>query len=189
MKKTYCILLTSILVMLVFCGCSITENGNNSGADTKDINNRLVYNKISNSVNKEYLQDVLGDDFETQYESVVLPEDAEKIKNSLIEDTVICKVCEEKGIRVDRNAAEQKAKAEYENLKIDSSQMRYYSILENVLSENKLSETEYLDLLYDQSYFKYNKQALKEFFYKNIYKEGNDESLDEQFNEYIKSLI
>lgn len=187
MKRICFLSLVLICVSLTFVGCF--KNSGNPKIDDKDIDSRLLYNKITNSVNKEYLADVFSDNFESEYQSVVLPETADEIRNSLVEDITVIECCKEKEIFVDSDSSAQSAKVEFNNLNNDDSQKRYASALENVLSEYEVSENEYLDLFCEYDYYKYNRMALKKYFYENMYEENNNKTLDEQFDLYIKTLL
>lgn len=188
MKKTYFLSIVLMITFLfVFTGCHNAKNDNYS-IDKRDINNRMIYNKITNSVNKEYLKDVFADDFESHYQELVLPENEDEIKASLFEDDFVIKCCNEKGVLVSQDSAKKYAKIEFDNLNKDPSQKRYSSFLKNALSKFELSENEYLELLYEEAYYKYNRNALKEYFYENLYEDSVELTLDEQFDEYIKTL-
>lgn len=189
MKKTLFLSIVLICVFVAFAGCSKTENSNNFKINKQDIDNRLLYNKITNSINKEYLKDVFADNFETEYQSVALSENYDEVQSSLIEDIVILEHCKKQGIFIDRDSATELAKLELDNLNKDDSQNRYASILEHVLSEYKLSETDYLNLLCEQAYYKYNRQALQVYFNKNLYKENDNKTFDEQFQAYVETLL
>ena len=103
MKKTCFLSIVLILALFFgFTGCHNAKNDNYS-IDERDINNRMIYNKITNSVNKEYLKDVFADDFESHYQELVLPENADEIKASLLEDHFIIEICKEKGVFVSQD--------------------------------------------------------------------------------------
>ncbi len=189
MKKTFFLSIVLICIFVAFSGCSKAENSDNFKINKQDIDNRLLYNKITNSVNKEYLKDVFADNFETEYQSVALSENYDEVQSSLIEDIVILEYCKKQGIFIDRDSATELAKLELDNLNKDDSQNRYASILEHVLSEYKLSETDYLNLLCEQAYYKYNTQALQVYFDKNLYKENDNKTFDEQFQAYVETLL
>lgn len=187
MKKVFYLLLFLLCFCIILTGCSNVKN--NTGIDKQDIENRILYNKITNSTNKVYLKDVFGDDFEDQYKSVILPEKEEEIKESLIKDFAIVKCCKEKGILIEKDTAIQYASLEFVNLKTDDSQEQYASALERVLSENKISENDYLMLLHDYAYYKYNSIALKAYFKKNLYNDTENTTLDEQFYAFVETLL
>lgn len=188
MKKT-CFL--SIVIMLtflfVFTGCNNAENDNYS-IDKRDINNRMIYNKLTNHVNLKYLEDAFADDFESHYQESVLPETEDEIKASLLQDRFIIKCCNEKGVFISNTSAKEYAKAEFDLLNENESQKSHSEFLKNALSEFELSEKDYLELLYEEAYYKYNRNALKGYFYENLYDESAELTPDEQFDEYIKSL-
>ena len=188
MKKTCFLSIVLILTFLVvFIGCHNAENDNYS-IDKRDINNRMIYNKITNSVNKEYLEDVFADDFKSHYQELILPENEDEIKASLLEDHFIIECCKEKGVFVSQDLAKKYAIIEFDNLNKDNSQKRYSEFLKTVLAEFELSKKEYLELLYQEAYYKHNRNALKKYFYDNLYEDSVELTLDEQFDEYIKTL-
>lgn len=188
MKKTcFLSIVLMITFLFTFTGCNNAKTDELS-IDKTDINNRIKYNRITNFLNNEYLKDVFADDFESHYQKVVLPENEDEIKASLVEDNFIIECCKEKGIFVSRDSAKKYAKIEFDNLNKDVSQNKYSSSLKNALSKFGLSENEYLELLYKEAYYKYNRNALKEYFYENLYEESVELTLDEQFDEYIKIL-
>ncbi len=187
MKKLCSLSLALICVILAFAGCS--KNDNNIKIDNKDIDNRLLYNKITNSANKAYLTDVFADDWKSQYQSVVLPETKDEVGNTLVEDRAVIECCKEKGVYIDRESSEQYAKTEYDNLNKDDSQELYALALKNVLSEYKISENQYQNLLYEYAYYKYNRTALKKYFCENEYEKNSKKTLDEQFDIYVETLL
>lgn len=176
-------------VWLKFIKNYCSDDKTNSDYVTEQkIETRLQYNKITNAVNKQYLQDVFADDFEEQYEQTKLPETDEAVKTSLAEDTAICSACEKNGILVSGDEAEKRAKAELNALQTNDTQSNYYAALKNILSENQISEDEYLKLLIDEAYYKYNRSALQAYFYDNIFDKSAANDFEQQFEEYIKNL-
>ena len=188
MKKACFLSIVLILVLFFgFTGCYNAKN-NNYSIDMSDINNRMIYNKITNSVNKEYLKDVFADDVESHYQELVLPENVDKIKASLLEDNFIIECCKEKGVFVSQDLTKKYAMIEFDDLNKDNSQKKYSQFLETTLAEFQLSKNEYLELLYQEAYYKYNRNALKKYFNENLYEDSVKLTLDEQFDEYIKAL-
>ncbi len=187
MKKLCSLSLALICVILAFAGCS--PKSNNIKIDNKDIDNRLLYNKITNSANKAYLTDAFADDWKSQYQSVVLPETKDEVRSSLVEDRAVIECCKEKGVYIDRDSSDQYAKTEYDNLNKDNSQELYDLALKNVLSEYKISENQYQNLLYEYAYYKYNRSALKKYFQENMYEKNSNKTLDEQFDLYVETLL
>lgn len=203
MKKSFFLTLILICIVLVFSGCfnsgkDNSENDNSKNDNSVSVNNieigeqdvedRLLYNKFTNSVNREYLKDVFGDAFEEEYQLVVLPENANEIKTSLIEDNVIIECCKENGIFIDRERATKTAKQEFDFLNSDETQEIYASFVHKTLLEYGLSEQEYVELLCEQAYYKYNRIVLKKYFSENLYEENDNKSLDDQFDDYIDAL-
>ena len=81
MKKTLSLLLAFVFMVLTFAGCGTGSQK----ASKKDIENRLLYNKITNASNYIYLNEYMSrESFETYYNKSLLPEDREEIKRRLL---------------------------------------------------------------------------------------------------------
>lgn len=185
MKKTLSLLLAFVFMVLTFAGCGTGSQK----ASKKDIENRLLYNKITNSANYIYLNEYMSrESFETYYNKSLLPEDREEIKASFAEDFAICNECKEKGILINRSKAKENAETEYGNLQTDETQSDYFVALKKAIADNGIDEDKYLDLLYSEAYYKYNRIVLKMDFNKNLYDENGSGTDEEQFEAYVKSL-
>lgn len=189
MKKTCFLLLVLICSISAFVGCSNGEKNSNYKINENKINDRLLYNKITNLVNEEYLKEAFADDFKSKYELIILPEDYDVVEKSLIEDAAIIECCKEKDILIDKDSTAKYAKKQFKEMNADDSQRRYNEILENKLSEFKITENEYLDLICEEAFYKYNRESLCKYFIENLYEENTDKTLDVQFNAYIELLL
>lgn len=189
--KKYSVWFLIILVLSWLCGCVSNENSPNlSAVENEEIEDRILYNQITNDVNQLYLSTVYTSaDAEEELKKVALCETRDLVVDEIQEDRIICSLCEEKGILVSKELAQQAAGAEYNRLKTDDSQKRYYEALLDTLDDHKISAEKYQDLLYNQAYYFYNRVALKQYFKSNLYIENDPRSLDEQFNEYLVSMM
>ena len=93
MKKAFSLLL--ILTMLgCFFGCSAKSTASIT-VKAEDIEERLLYNRLTNKINQAYLKSAFSDsEFEEQYQKGVLPEDREAAEKELTRDLKICSLCE-----------------------------------------------------------------------------------------------
>ena len=184
MKKI--LLAATVMLMIVFCvGCK-TEN--NLKITDKKIQNRDLYNKITNSTNKEFLNESLSkEEAEEWYNMSALPETKEEVKKLLEEEYKVLKLNKENDILLSWETIEKTAKTEFESLKNDESQKGYYEALKRYLDEQKITEEKYIELFSDKAYYTYNEMALQNFFSRNLYDESSDKSFDDQFEEYIKN--
>ncbi len=185
--KKLCVLFAFLLLLTpVFAGCS---EKNDVELDPQAIENRTRYNKLTNAINEIYFQDLFADDYEEHYQEALLPETEKEIKETLTEDTVIVQTCEEKGVLKDKATARQYAQTEYGYRCQEDAGGMFAAALENALTQFGLAENDYLDLLYEEAYYKYNRQSLKDYFYKNEFDEKSGKTPDEQFEAYIKTLF
>ncbi len=190
MKKIIAFLLVCLMA-LSFCACAenlyyvsvdieVTEN---------EISDMLLFNKISNQINYEYLSFAFVEpDLSEQYKKVVLPENDEDVKNQIIESKIIVEKCKEFDVFITREETEKAVQTEYDQIK-DPSQGEYYNTILSVLEEISITETEYLELVQNESYYIYNKTSLKKYFSDEIFDSSKTTSLDEQFDEYISKLV
>ena len=184
MKKVFSLFL--ILTMLgCFFGCSAKSTASIT-VKAEDIEERLLYNGLTNKINQAYLKSAFSDsEFEEQYQKVVLPEDREAAEKELTRDLKICSLCEREGILVSRQQAAKIAQTEYQNLKSQENQKNYYQAVLKILAEQEMTEEAYLELICDQAYYQYNRSTLRSYFAKEQYDESKDQSLDEQLDDYL----
>ena len=118
MKKI--LLAATVMLMIVFCvGCK-TENS--LKITDKKIQNRVLYNKITNSINKEFLNKSLSkEEAEDWYNMSALPETKEEVKKLLEEEYKVLKLNKENDILLSWETIEKTAKTEFESLKTDES--------------------------------------------------------------------
>ena len=137
MKKI--LLAATVMLMIVFCvGCK-TENS--LKITDKKIQNRVLYNKITNSINKEFLNKSLSkEEAEEWYNMSALPETKEEVKKLLEEEYKVLNLNKENDILLSWETIEKTAKTEFESLKTDESQKGYYEALKKHLDEQKITE-------------------------------------------------
>lgn len=191
MKKTIAFLVVCVIA-IVFCACAedpyhvsvdidITEN---------EISDMILYNKISNQINYEYLNSVFTEpDLSNQYEKVVLPENKAEVENYLLERKLIVEKCKDFDVHLTADDTTKTALTEYDNIQQDSGTPEYYNVILSVLDKNSVAEADYLKLLENEAYYKYNSVSLKSYFSKEIFDESKGTTLDEQFDYYTNKLV
>ncbi len=191
MKKII-VLLLICLIALSFCACA--ENPYYISADIdiseNEITDMILFNKISNQINYEYLSSVFTEpDLSKQYEKVVLPEDKAKVENYLLKHNLIVEKCKDFDVHLTTDDTTKTALSEYDLLKQDTSQAKYYNAILSVLDKNSITEADYLKLIEKGAYYKYNTVSLKKYFSENIFDESKGTTLDEQYDYYINKLL
>ncbi len=156
-----------------------SSDGNITVSD-KQIENRLLYNQISNKTYKICLQYN-----EEQYKKVELPTEREAVKEQLEFDIAVCNLAKKKGVSIDRDQTDSFAKSEFEIMKTDSSQEIYKEALFKVLEQENISQDKYMELGCEKAYYLYNTVALKQEFQKTYYDSSSKMNLDEQFEKYV----
>lgn len=204
MKK----LITFSLICLMavsFCGCAenphdvstdsnIAENLYDVSVDISiaenEISDMLLLNKISNQINYEYLSYVFAEpDLSKQYENVFLPEDEAEVEASLLKNKLIVEKCKEFDVHLTEEDTTKIALGEYDLLKQDSSQVKYYDAVLLVLDKNSIIEADYLKLIEKQAYYTYNSVSLKRYFSEKIFDDSKGTTLDEQYDYYTNKLV
>ncbi len=187
MKKIITLLLVCLMAV-AFCACA--EDPYHVSADIditeNEITDMILYNKITNQINYEYLNSVFTEpDLSNQYEKVVLPEDKNKVENYLLERKLIVEKCKDFDVHLTTDETIKAALSEYDLIKHDE----YYNAILSVLDKNSITEEEYLKLVEKESYYKYNNVSLKNYFSKEIFDESKGTTLEEQFDYYTNKLV
>jgi len=78
---------------------------------------------------------------------------------------------------------------EYDNIQQDSGNPEYYNVILSVLDKNSVAEADYLKLLENEAYYKYNSVSLKSYFSKEYFDESKGTTLEEQFDYYTNKLV
>ncbi len=191
MKKFIAFLLVCLMTVS-FCACA--ENLYYVSADINitenEISDMILFNKISNQINYEYLSFAFAEpDLQEQYKKIALPEEKARVENYLLERKLIVEKCKDFDAHLTAEDTTKTALSEYELIKQDPSQTKYYNAILSALDNNSITETEYLKLLEKEAYYKYNSVSLKKYFSENIFDELKGTTLDEQFDEYIGKLV
>lgn len=191
MKKLITLLLVCLMAV-AFCACA--ENPYHVSVDIditeNEISDMILYNKISNQINYEYLNSVFTEpDLTNQYEKVVLPEDKNKVENYLLERKLIVEKCKDFDVHLTTDDTTKTALTEYDNIQQDSGNPEYYNVILSVLDKNSVAEADYLKLLEKEAYYKYNSVSLKSYFSKEFFDESKGTTLDEQFDYYTNKLV
>ena len=156
---------------------------------TSQVDERIRYNEFMNSVNEEYIKQIFQlSDQKQQIEKTHLPTERKNVLNELIESAVIRHKAKKDNNHISYENVKEFADDQYRQLKTDETQRTYCEVLLKKLSENKMTEEEYLSLYYDNSYdFYHNKQAERNFQSEG-YDSKSKKTFDEQFDKYVKSL-
>ncbi len=182
MKKIISVAAAVLCVGFLFCGCQTK----NSAVSEKEVKNRVIYNKVTNAAQKDFFNYAFAEGSEEK--PTILSENEKDAKKDIETDLKICSDCKDKKILISKSAAKKAAKKEFKNLKSDSSQKEYYDFLSKAIKENGLSESEFIDITYENAYYFYNRAALKSYFQSNLYDSDSNLSLDEQFVNYTDNL-
>lgn len=192
MKKIIATLLLLLIFVGVLSGCanknkSLDYISVNVDITENEIIDMILLNEITNQINFNYLSYAFVEpDLSNHYEDVVLPEDHDSIKNYLTEGKIIIENCKKFDILVSMNDAEKTLQTEYEQIKADSTQDEYYNIILSTLKQNNITESQYLELMKIDSYYKYNKISFKKYFSTEFFDSSKNTTLDQQFDDYIK---
>lgn len=181
MKKIISVAAAVLCIGLLFCGCQTK----NSAVSEKEVKNRVIYNKVTNAAQKDYLNYAFAE--ESEEKTTQLSENEKDAKKDIETDMKICSDCKDKKILISKSDAKKTAKKEFKNLKSDSSQ-KYYEFLSKAIKENGLSESDFIDITCENAYYVYNRAALKSYFQSKLYDSDSNLSLDEQFKNYTDNL-
>ena len=166
MKKFITIISVCLMVACVISGCARTPSIEITDGE---ITNMVLLNKINNQVNYKYLSEsFVESDLSEHYEKVVVSEEDDEVEKSLLESKIIVEKCKSLDILFTMDEAKQTAQTEYEQIKQETSESEYYNIIESVLHENDITESEYLELMVTVAYYKYNRISLKNYFSTNM---------------------
>lgn len=187
MKKIITIMIVCLMIACVISGCARTPSIEITDGE---IANMCLLNKINNQVNYKYLSESFVEpDLSEQYEKVVVPEEDDEVEKSLLESKIIVEECKSLDILFTMDEAKQTVQTEYEQIKQDTSESKYYNIILSVLHESDITESEYIELMESEAFYKYNKISLKNHFSTKKFDSSKAATLDEQFDEYISKLV
>lgn len=187
MKKIIIVMVVCLIFACVVLGCTKTTN---IEVSDDEISETLLLNEINNQINYKYLSLAFVEpDLTEQYENVVLSVREDEVEDYLIESKIIVENCKNLDIIFTIDEAEKAVRTEYYQIKQESSKSEYYDIILSILQENNITETEYLELMKSEAYYKYNKISFKNYFSTEIFDSSKSISLDEQFDDYINNLV
>lgn len=187
MKKIITFLLVC-LIAISFCACAKNPYYISTDIDISEneITDMILFNKISNQINYEYLSSVFTEpDLSQQYQKVVLPEDKVEVKNYLLERKLIIEKCKDFDVLLTTDDTTKAALSEYDMIKQD----QYYNAILSVLDKNAVTEADYLALVEKEAYYKYNNVRLKQYFSKELFDESKGTDLDKQYDDFTNNLV
>lgn len=146
----------------------------------EQIENRILINEITNSINENYLlktfsKDDAKEQINEQYKPIKQSEVVKELTIAKLKKSILTS----KNVVLDYDLAKETTNQEFDRLKSDETTENYYQSVKVVLSEYSISEKEYLQLLYDYSYDLYVGNIFKNWFAKdsNLYKKPDNSDI------------
>lgn len=184
MKRISIIVIVAIVCSLL--SVLIIKNINHKTHETsyeftkEQIENRILINEITNSINENYLlktfsKDDAKEQINEQYKPIKQSEVVKELTIAKLRKSILAS----KNVVLDYDLAKETTNQEFDRLKSDETTENYYQSVKVVLSEYSISEKEYLQLLYDYSYDLYVENIFKNWFAKdsNLYKKPDNSDL------------
>ncbi len=184
MKRISIIVIVAIVCSLL--SVLIIKNINHKTHETsyeftkEQIENRILINKITNSINENYLlktfsKDDAKEQINEQYKPIKQSEVVKELTIAKLRKSILAS----KNVVLDYDLAKETTNQEFDRLKSDETTENYYQSVKVVLSEYSISEKEYLQLLYDYSYDLYVENIFKNWFAKdsNLYKKPDNSDI------------
>lgn len=205
MKRISIIVIVAIVCSLL--SVLIIKNINHKTHETsyeftkEQIENRILINEITNSINENYLlktfsKDDAKEQINEQYKPIKQSEVVKELTIAKLRKSILAS----KNVVLDYDLAKETTNQEFDRLKSDETTENYYQSVKAVLSEYSISEKEYLQLLYDYSYDLYVENIFKNWFAKdsNLYKKPDNSDiiyidkypdLDSQIESYLEKEL
>lgn len=205
MKRISIIVIVAIVCSLL--SVLIIKNINHKTHQTsyeftkEQIENRILINEITNSINENYLlktfsKDDAKEQINEQYKPIKQSEVVKELTIAKLRKSILAS----KNVVLDYDLAKETTNQEFDRLKSDETTENYYQSVKVVLSEYSISEKEYLQLLYDYSYDLYVENIFKNWFAKdsNLYKKPDNSDiiyidkypdLDSQIESYLEKEL
>ncbi len=146
----------------------------------EQIENRILINEITNSINENYLlktfsKDDAKEQINEQYKPIKQSEVVKELTIAKLKKSILTS----KNVVLDYDLAKETTNQEFDRLKSDETTENYYQSVRVVLSKYSISEKEYLQLLYDYSYDLYVGNIFKNWFAKdsNLYKKPDNSDI------------
>lgn len=184
MKRISIIVIVAIVCSLL--SVLIIKNINHKTHETsyeftkEQIENRILINEITNSINENYLlktfsKDDAKEQINEQYKPIKQSEVVKELTIAKLRKSILAS----KNVVLDYDLAKETTNQEFDRLKSDETTENYYQSVKVVLSEYSISEKEYLQLLYDYSYDFYVENIFKNWFAKdsNLYKKPDNSDI------------
>lgn len=184
MKRISIIVIVAIVCSLL--SVLIIKNINHKTHETsyeftkEQIENRILINEITNSINENYLLKTFSkDDAKEQINEQYKPIKQSEVVKELTIAKLRKSILSSKNVVLDYDLAKETTNQEFDRLKSDETTENYYQSVKVVLSEYSISEKEYLQLLYDYSYDLYVENIFKNWFAKdsNLYKKPDNSDI------------
>ena len=167
----------------------------------EQIENRILINKITNSINENYLlktfsKDDANERINEQYKPIEQDEVIKELTLAKLKESILAS----KNISLDYNLSKDNTNSEFYRLKSDETTEEYYLSVKAVLDKYNISEDNYLRLLYDYSYDLYVDGIFKNWFVKEsgLYKKPDNSDIiyieeypdwENQIESYLKKEL
>ncbi len=195
------VFLTAIVFLVVILsGCSspkkdgvvCTVYGNDiSVAEIKDAvkSSKSIYEKNVNQINNLDI----GDEEKTKLlNELTKPKTYDEILNEKTEYFVLLHEAEKKGFDTDFESCKKEASEAFTNLKQvkEDDPENYRTLLEtkNYMTENNLSDDEYINYLAKTYYDNARINKLQDYFKENLYDSQSKLSYEKQYSKYLEQL-
>ena len=180
MKKHTIFFLLFVILTLTACD----KNKQYGSINDKLIITRIQYNSIVNEINQNYYKHVFSEnDAIVEYKKNILPTTKDGVIEQLERDFIVINECQKYDILISKEKAKEMADFEYHNIKNSED---YYIYLIEVLSSHNIEEIDYLNMVYNYAFYKYNYINFQEYFKNNLFDYKSQKSLSVQMKEYIQ---
>ncbi len=157
----------------------------------EQIQNRISINKITNSINENYLLKTFSkDDANEQIKKQYKPIEQDEVIKELTLAELKKAILVSKNLSLDYDLSKENTNNEFNHLKSDKSAENYYLSVKEVLDKYNMSEENYLQLLYDYSYDFYTDSIFKNWFVKKsgLYKKPDDANYIEEYPDWENQM-
>ena len=184
-----CLLLSVFIIKQIF----FSKYETSYEITQEQIENRILINKITNSINENYLLKTFSkDDAKEEINEQYKPIEQDEVVNELILAKLKESILASKNISLDHDLSKENTNREYNRLKSDETTEEYYLSVKSVLDKYNISEENYLQLLYDYSYDIYVDSIFKNWFVKEsgLYKKPDNSGVVyiEEYPEWEKQI-
>ncbi len=185
MKKFLCIALSGVVLLAAFIGC--TESV--ITVTDADVQNRILYNKIHNSINETLLTDGFGSENAAQerIDKYREPTDELEVYEQVFRSMVINVECDMQNLKEPtEKSVDDFIKDAYSVMDADN-QALYDKAIDSALKKHDVTKDEYTQLMRIKVYNDFRESSLKDYYKKQF--GGTDNGDDIAFKKYIDKMV